>query len=248
MADSDQDPVSDDTLRSLPTAYWGLAVMAELAPDDDRVQRLWTESPVGRGTHDLVLERFPEWREMLFEIRDDYAERAAQRLQALIADIAEDPKSLPINLVLNYEWARHWLDGLGLKGVAWPGEDNIEVYRVVHTLRTVTTSVFAGRNRPEVRDVLTAAVDRAHARVTADPRPTSYPELRAADTVTTTIDPFPLGGEPCIRDLQIPVYTVVSMLAEGMSHENILAEHPGMTPEDIRAALRQAAHALRPAP
>jgi uncharacterized protein (DUF433 family) len=32
-----------------------------------------------------------------------------------------------------------------------------------------------------------------------------------------------MGGQPCIRGLRIPVATVVAMVAEGMSHDEILA-------------------------
>jgi uncharacterized protein (DUF433 family) len=52
----------------------------------------------------------------------------------------------------------------------------------------------------------------------------------------TTTDPAVMGGQPCIRGLRFPVATVVAMLADGMGTEEILAEHPGLTAEDIRVA------------
>ena len=60
-----------------------------------------------------------------------------------------------------------------------------------------------------------------------------------------SVDPLRCGGVPCIRDLRIPVATVVSMLAEGMSEAQILADFPDLEPEDVREALRYAAEAVR---
>jgi uncharacterized protein (DUF433 family) len=41
-----------------------------------------------------------------------------------------------------------------------------------------------------------------------------------------------MGGVPCIRGLRIPVVTVVGMLAEGMTHEEILRAYPDLERED----------------
>ena len=41
-----------------------------------------------------------------------------------------------------------------------------------------------------------------------------------------TVEPDKMGGVPCIRGLRIPVATVVAMLAEGMTAEDILAAYP----------------------
>ncbi|RPH32062.1 DUF433 domain-containing protein, partial [bacterium] len=38
-----------------------------------------------------------------------------------------------------------------------------------------------------------------------------------------TIDPEKMGGVPCIRALRMPVATVVAMVAEGMTEDEILA-------------------------
>lgn len=54
-----------------------------------------------------------------------------------------------------------------------------------------------------------------------------------------------MGGLPCIRDLRFPVASVVAMVADGMSFEEILAEHPDLELEDIREALHYAAEAVR---
>ena len=60
-----------------------------------------------------------------------------------------------------------------------------------------------------------------------------------------TIDPEKMGGVPCIRDLRMPVATVVAMVAEGMTEEEILEAHPSLEQEDIREALRYAAEAVK---
>ena len=59
-----------------------------------------------------------------------------------------------------------------------------------------------------------------------------------------TVDPHQMGGVPCIRSLRIPVATVVGMVAEGMSTDDILREHPTLEAEDIREALQYAAEAV----
>jgi uncharacterized protein (DUF433 family) len=54
-----------------------------------------------------------------------------------------------------------------------------------------------------------------------------------------------MGGLPCIRGLRMPVATVVGMVADGMSIDDILREHPTLEAEDVREALRYAAEAVR---
>ncbi len=60
-----------------------------------------------------------------------------------------------------------------------------------------------------------------------------------------TMNPNQMAGVPCIRGLRMPVATVVRMVAEGMSTEQILSEHPDLEKEDIQEALRYAAEAVR---
>jgi uncharacterized protein (DUF433 family) len=60
-----------------------------------------------------------------------------------------------------------------------------------------------------------------------------------------TVNPKQMDGVPCIRALRIPVATVVGMIAEGMSKEEILKAYPDLEPDDIREALFFAAEALR---
>ena len=53
-----------------------------------------------------------------------------------------------------------------------------------------------------------------------------------------------MGGVPCIRGLRIPVSTVVAMVADGLTGEEILRAYPDLRPEDITEALRYAAEAV----
>ena len=52
-------------------------------------------------------------------------------------------------------------------------------------------------------------------------------------------------GAPCIRGLRIPVATVVAMIADGMTVEEILRAYPDLEHDDIGEALRYAAEAVR---
>ena len=56
-----------------------------------------------------------------------------------------------------------------------------------------------------------------------------------------TIEEGKRGGRPCIRGLRIAVGDVLGWLAAGLSHEQVLADHPELTENDIRACLAYAA-------
>jgi len=56
-----------------------------------------------------------------------------------------------------------------------------------------------------------------------------------------TIEPGKRGGKPCIRGMRITVYDVLTYLASGTSHEEVLRDFPYLTEEDIRACLAYAA-------
>jgi len=53
-----------------------------------------------------------------------------------------------------------------------------------------------------------------------------------------------MGGKPVIRGTRIPVELVLRKLGAGMNAEAILAEHPRLTLDDIRAAQAFAADYL----
>ncbi len=56
-----------------------------------------------------------------------------------------------------------------------------------------------------------------------------------------TIEPGKRGGKPCIRGMRITIYDILEYLASGMSEDEILADFPDLTREDIRASLAFAA-------
>ena len=59
-----------------------------------------------------------------------------------------------------------------------------------------------------------------------------------------TVHPDQMGGVPCVRELRIPAATAVDLLAQGMTEEEVLAEHPDLELEDLREVLRFAAVAV----
>jgi uncharacterized protein (DUF433 family) len=65
--------------------------------------------------------------------------------------------------------------------------------------------------------------------------------MAAAYQHIITLSPGKRGGRPCIRGMRIAVADVLGWLAAGMSHEQILADFPELTEEDIRAVLAYAA-------
>lgn len=56
-----------------------------------------------------------------------------------------------------------------------------------------------------------------------------------------TIDPNKRSGKPCIRGTRMTVTDVLEYLAGGMTPEELIAEFPDLTLEDIRACLAFAA-------
>lgn len=60
-----------------------------------------------------------------------------------------------------------------------------------------------------------------------------------------TVDPDQMGGVPCLRGLRIPVATVVAMVADGQTTQEILEALPDLESEDVREALLYAAESVR---
>ncbi len=60
-----------------------------------------------------------------------------------------------------------------------------------------------------------------------------------------TVDPHQMGGVACLRGLRIPVATVVSMMAEGMTEHEILSAYPDLESADIKESLLYAAKLLQ---
>lgn len=59
-----------------------------------------------------------------------------------------------------------------------------------------------------------------------------------------SIDHRIMAGVPCIKGTRIPVATIVGMVAEGVTAEEILADFPQLTAEDVADSLRFAAAAV----
>jgi uncharacterized protein (DUF433 family) len=78
------------------------------------------------------------------------------------------------------------------------------------------------------------------------------PNTTLADPVVTagrfdriTFEPGKMGGRACIRGLRITVGLVLSLLADGTTSEEILADYPDLEADDIRQALGYAAWLAR---
>ena len=60
-----------------------------------------------------------------------------------------------------------------------------------------------------------------------------------------TVSADRMGGVPCLRNLRIPVATVVAMVADGMTQVEILKAYPDLEADDVHEALRYAAESVR---
>ena len=56
-----------------------------------------------------------------------------------------------------------------------------------------------------------------------------------------TVEPGKRSGLPIVRSMRIAVRDVLEYLAGGMTTDEVLADFPELTPEDIRACLAFAA-------
>jgi uncharacterized protein (DUF433 family) len=54
-----------------------------------------------------------------------------------------------------------------------------------------------------------------------------------------------MDGVPCIRGLRIPVGTVVGMVADGMTTDEVVAAYPDLEAADVEEALRYSAEAVQ---
>jgi len=60
-----------------------------------------------------------------------------------------------------------------------------------------------------------------------------------------SVDPNVCFGKPCIRGTRIWVSLILDFMANGMSIQEVLAEYPHLTEEDIRAAMAYGAEMSR---
>jgi uncharacterized protein (DUF433 family) len=59
-----------------------------------------------------------------------------------------------------------------------------------------------------------------------------------------TLDPDICNGRPVVRDTRITVQTVLEFLAAGDSVDDVLAEYPDLTREDVQACLNYASRLM----
>ena len=88
--------------------------------------------------------------------------------------------------------------------------------------RASATSACGGRRKPPKRSV----------------------ELHHCNHECITIDPNKCFGKPCIRDVRMPVTSLLSYLASGMTVEEVLEDWPELELEDIYQAIGYAAWAM----
>ncbi len=60
-----------------------------------------------------------------------------------------------------------------------------------------------------------------------------------------TFEPSKMSGQPCIRGLRVPVGTIVAMVADGLTVDEIIHDLPHIEPEDVQEALHFASEAVR---
>ncbi|MEO8697822.1 MAG: DUF433 domain-containing protein [Acidimicrobiales bacterium] len=60
-----------------------------------------------------------------------------------------------------------------------------------------------------------------------------------------SVDHRVMAGVPCIAGTRIPVATIVGLVAEGRTIDEIIADYPQLQADDVREALRYAAEAVR---
>ncbi len=58
-------------------------------------------------------------------------------------------------------------------------------------------------------------------------------------------DPAILTGKPVVRGTRLSVEFIIGLMAEGWTETDILAEYPGLRPEDIKACLAYAREVLK---
>lgn len=63
--------------------------------------------------------------------------------------------------------------------------------------------------------------------------------MRKFDRIT--VNPKVFQGQPCIRDMRIPVSLIVKLVSQGKTPEEIIKDYPELEKEDIKQALEFAA-------
>lgn len=76
--------------------------------------------------------------------------------------------------------------------------------------------------------------------------PTAVSNTKLLARITTRAKVF--GGKPIVRDMRISLEPILSLLAQGATGKELLADYPRLEPDDIRAciAYAHAADAVSP--
>lgn len=83
--------------------------------------------------------------------------------------------------------------------------------------------------------------DRTSAAAVDRPPPREYASSMDYSHLIT-VEPGKRSGQPCVRGMRITVRDVLEYLAGGMTVEELLADFPELTAEDVRACLAYAAN------
>ncbi len=89
-----------------------------------------------------------------------------------------------------------------------------------------------------------AALMNQAGRTTIEPRSLTIPiiaHMKRSYRDIITLEPGKRSGQPCIRGTRMTVTDVLEYLAGGMSWDELLADFPDLTREDIQACLEFAA-------
>ncbi|MGE0826856.1 MAG: DUF433 domain-containing protein [Candidatus Binatia bacterium] len=65
--------------------------------------------------------------------------------------------------------------------------------------------------------------------------------MKIAGLDRITFDPHIMNGQVCIRGMRMTVSLLLNLVANGMTHDEIIKAYPYLEPEDIAQALRYAA-------
>jgi uncharacterized protein (DUF433 family) len=68
--------------------------------------------------------------------------------------------------------------------------------------------------------------------------------MTVGDHDRITVNPAVLQGKPTIRGLRISVEHIFRALSQGVPTEELLADYPDLTPEDLRACYAYAAELI----
>ncbi|MDX2153635.1 MAG: DUF433 domain-containing protein [Bryobacteraceae bacterium] len=66
-------------------------------------------------------------------------------------------------------------------------------------------------------------------------------EVASVSFERISIDPKICHGQACVKGTRIPVHQIIRMLANGDTPEDLLAEYPSLSREDIMACVDYAA-------